>query len=489
MSSDINASPSPLAGEDWDEGAVAALNAVDDFAIRVTNLSKCYQIYDKPQHRLLQELFRGRKRFYREFWALKNVSFEVKRGETVGIIGRNGSGKSTLLQMIAGTLTPTSGEIEAKGRVAALLELGSGFNPEFTGRENVYLNASILGLSNEETDVKFDDIAAFADIGDFVDQPVKTYSSGMYVRLAFAVAVHTSPDIMIIDEALAVGDMPFQTKCFSRMNELRASGTTILFVSHDIGTIESFCERALYLRRGEQAAFGPVAEVTRQYQMECMNSQLNTAQQRYHGSTQLNSLKDPTINTAPDEATRLLPALLSIREDYQRHAALSRAGTKTVTIESFRLVRDDESPAEFIQPTEVIRGCFLLTFNRDFEGQIHVGIDIKDKCGTAYMTVRDSSYEQSIKVSAGGKVVAIMRFSLPLKAGEYYCQVGVLLFRDGEKFKSGMFNFADAEIADLVEYGSYFSVTTPRYPIHVPVLNESRVVLTQLADSLCDSGA
>ena len=173
-----------------------------DVAIKVDNLSKCYQIYEKPRDRLLQMLMRGHRQYYREFWALKDVSFEIKKGETVGIIGRNGSGKSTLLQMICGTLNPTSGVIQTHGRIAALLELGSGFNPEFTGRENVYMNASVLGLSHEEIDARFNEIASFADIGDFIEQPVKTYSSGMMVRLAFAVIAHVDADILVIDEAL-----------------------------------------------------------------------------------------------------------------------------------------------------------------------------------------------------------------------------------------------------------------------------------------------
>ena len=203
-----------------------------DVAIKVDNLCKCYQIYDKPRDRLFQMLMRGHRQYYREFWALTDVSFEIKRGETVGIIGRNGSGKSTLLQMVCGTLNPTSGSIQTSGRIAALLELGSGFNFEFTGRENVYMNGSVLGLSKEEIDACFDDIAAFADIGDFIEQPVKTYSSGMMVRLAFAVQATIEPDILIVDEALAVGDEKFQRKCFARLEALKARGTSILFVSH-----------------------------------------------------------------------------------------------------------------------------------------------------------------------------------------------------------------------------------------------------------------
>ncbi len=197
----------------------------DDIAIRVTNLSKSYQIYETPRDRLKQFVLprlqriagQAPRQYYREFRALNNVSFDVRKGETVGIIGRNGSGKSTLLQIICGTLTPTGGTVETRGRIAALLELGSGFNPDFTGRENVYLNASVLGLPQEEIETRFDDIAAFADIGDFIDQPVKTYSSGMIVRLAFAVAINVDPDILVIDEALSVGDELFQRKCFSRI--------------------------------------------------------------------------------------------------------------------------------------------------------------------------------------------------------------------------------------------------------------------------------
>ena len=216
-----------------------------DIAIRVQNITKTYQIYDKPQDRLKQSLWRGRKQFYREFKALDDVSFEVKKGETVGIIGRNGSGKSTLLQIICGTLAPTSGTVEVNGRVAALLELGAGFNPEFTGKENVYMNASILGLSKEEIDAKYDDIVAFADIGDFIEQPVKTYSSGMYVRLAFAVIAHVDADILVIDEALAVGDVFFTQKCMRFIEQYQENGGAILFVSHDMATVTKLCQSVL----------------------------------------------------------------------------------------------------------------------------------------------------------------------------------------------------------------------------------------------------
>lgn len=221
-----------------------------NIAISINNISKIYQIYDRPQDRLKQSIWRGRKQFYREFWALKDISFNVKKGETLGIIGRNGSGKSTLLQIIAGTLKPTSGEVRVNGRVAALLELGSGFNPDFTGRENVFLNGAILGISRDEMERRFGEIADFADIGDFIDQPVKTYSSGMYVRLAFAVAISVDPDILIVDEALSVGDGRFQLKCFEKIKALKESGTTILLVSHDLQSIRQFCDSAVLVDKG-----------------------------------------------------------------------------------------------------------------------------------------------------------------------------------------------------------------------------------------------
>ncbi len=226
-----------------------------EIAIKVENLSKCYQIYDQPRDRLKQFLLPRLRRLvglspkqhYQEFWALKDVSFEVKKGETVGIIGRNGSGKSTLLQMICGTLTPTSGSVTTHGRIAALLELGSGFNPDFTGRENVYLNGSVLGLTKDKIDARFEDIAAFADIGRHIDQPVKTYSSGMYVRLAFAVIAHVDADILIIDEALAVGDAFFQQKCMRFLRAFQEKQGTVLFVSHDTGSVLSLCDKAVLL--------------------------------------------------------------------------------------------------------------------------------------------------------------------------------------------------------------------------------------------------
>jgi lipopolysaccharide transport system ATP-binding protein len=235
-----------------------------EYALIVEDVGKSYHIYDRPKDRVKQSISNRlsrrlgleNKKYYKEFWALENVHFDLKKGETIGIIGRNGSGKSTLLQIVTGTLSPTTGCVKTNGRIAALLELGSGFNPEFTGRENVYLNASLLGLEDAEIEDRFDDIVSFADIGEFIDQPVKTFSSGMYARLAFAVAINTDPDVLIVDEILAVGDSAFQRKCLKRFYEIKDSGCSILFVSHDQYQVKSVCDRALYLEKGKQRMFG-----------------------------------------------------------------------------------------------------------------------------------------------------------------------------------------------------------------------------------------
>lgn len=250
------------------------IGTAEGIALSVQGLSKCYHIYDNPRDRLKQFVMprirrlwsRQSRSYFREFWALRDVSFEVKRGEVVGIVGRNGSGKSTLLQLICGTLSPTIGAIRTYGRIAALLELGSGFNPEFTGRENVYLNAAVLGLGTTEIDRRFDDIAAFAEIGQFMDQPVKTYSSGMAVRLAFAVAINVDPEILVVDEALSVGDELFQRKCFARIEEIRSKGATILFVSHSGGAVIELCDRAVLLDSGEMLASGRPKDIIGRYQ-------------------------------------------------------------------------------------------------------------------------------------------------------------------------------------------------------------------------------
>ena len=248
-------------------------------ALRVESVSKQYRIYDRPVDRLKESLTRGRWKTHREFWALHDISFEIEAGTTTGIIGPNGSGKSTLLQIITGTLEPTHGKVWHDGRIAALLELGAGFNPEFTGIENIFMNSALMGLSKSETERLLPEITSFAEIGDFIDQPLKTYSSGMYIRLAFATAIASSPDILIVDEALSVGDAVFQHRCSHRIKEMQESGTTILFVSHDLGAIRALCSRVILLNDGRIEADGAPTYALNRYQKVIMSREAAYIQQ------------------------------------------------------------------------------------------------------------------------------------------------------------------------------------------------------------------
>ena len=245
-----------------------------EIAISAVALAKCYQLYERPSDRLRQMLWRGERKFFREFWALRDINLEVGYGEVLGIVGRNGAGKSTLLQLICGTLAATSGSLEINGRIAPLLELGAGFNPDFSGRENIYLNASILGMSAAEIDARCEEIIDFSGIREFIDQPVKTFSSGMYVRLAFSIAISVNPDILVVDEALSVGDGEFARKSFDRIIALKDAGKTILFCSHSTYQVEALCERALWLERGEMKMLGPVANVVSSY-VASLNAEAN----------------------------------------------------------------------------------------------------------------------------------------------------------------------------------------------------------------------
>jgi lipopolysaccharide transport system ATP-binding protein len=278
-----------------------------EVAIRVENLGKCYQVYAQPRDRLKQSIMprlqrlggAQPKQYFQEFWALRDVSFEIKRGQSVGIIGRNGSGKSTLLQLICGTLNPTTGRAQVNGRVAALLELGAGFNPEFTGRENVYVAAQLHGLTDQQIDTRFDRIAAFADIGDFINQPVKTYSSGMYVRLAFAVIAHVDADILVIDEALAVGDAIFTQKCLRFIRSFQANGT-LVFVSHDTAAVQNLCQSAIWLSRGEVRLNGNSKDVAEEYFQFTLQEIYGEETKLSPTSSGANGAVTPTV--APDPA-------------------------------------------------------------------------------------------------------------------------------------------------------------------------------------------
>lgn len=275
-----------------------------DIAISVRNLSKSYRLFNHPGDRIKQFLSLGLKQYHREFAALNDVSFDIKKGETVGIIGRNGSGKSTLLQLICGILKPTAGSLQVRGRISALLELGAGFNPEFTGRENVFFQGTIMGIPRDEMCRRFDGIARFADIGEFLDQPVRTYSSGMFVRLAFAVAVHVTPDILVIDEALAVGDVEFQRKCFDKISEMQRLGTTFLIVSHSPYWIERLCHRAAIMEHGRLSQLWQAKEVLHRYHhhiQEGMDQSTRGSQVRREGTQEISfeRVEIRTLDGAP----------------------------------------------------------------------------------------------------------------------------------------------------------------------------------------------
>ena len=418
----------------------------NDIAIRVDNLSKCYEIYANPRDRLKQFVMhrlqrlagRESKQYFREFWALKDVSFAIKKGETVGIIGRNGSGKSTLLQMICGTLNPTSGSIKTNGRIAALLELGSGFNPEFTGRENVYMNASVLGLSNEEIDARFDAIAAIAEIDHFIDQPVKTYSSGMMVRLAFAVAINVDPEILIVDEALSVGDELFQRKCFSRIEAIRAAGATILFVSHSGGSVVELCDRALLLDSGERLAMGSAKKMVGCYQKllyaptevrDSIRSEIRFQDSQNGKSNEISDQsEEPTYNKKPP------PLLIVSNTELSDSYDPSLKPTSTIAYASHGALIED--PAIYSidgkRVNNLTRGkAYRYRYRVEFlrvASNVRFGMMIKTTNGTELGGAASAaSNRTSLPFVTAGSVYAVdFEFFCRMNAGIYFLNAGVV---------------------------------------------------------------
>ena len=407
----------------------------DDIAIRVENLSKCYQIYDRPQDRLKQSIFprlqrlagRTQTRYFRDFWAIKDISFEVRKGETVGIIGRNGSGKSTLLQMICGTLSPTSGGIRTDGRIAALLELGSGFNPEFTGRENVYLNGAVLGLTKQEIDARFDDIAAFAEIGQFIQQPVKMYSSGMLVRLAFSVQACMSPDILIVDEALAVGDAKFQAKCFERLKQLKEGGTSILLVTHSTEQIVTHCSQALLLNEGSALEHGEPRHVVNRYM------DLLFGKERKGVPAQSSSVAEMST----EQADNIGRALNCSEDVFNSHVGYNpheyRWGDGAATILDFYLAADNEPYPTTVTTGQVITLRVAFRFHADLVRPI-LGVTIKTKEGVTVYGINSESLEtdeMKLQGMKGTASVAEAVFQSRLAPGDYFISLGIAT-RQGE---------------------------------------------------------
>jgi lipopolysaccharide transport system ATP-binding protein len=404
-----------------------------EITVRVDNLSKSYLIYANPQDRLkqfllprIQKIFGNvgikKKSYYHEFYALRNISFEIKRGETVGIIGRNGSGKSTLLQVISGTLTPTSGTVQTYGRVAALLELGSGFNPDFTGRENVYINGTILGLSKEEIDAKFDKIVSFADIGEFIDQPVKTYSSGMVVRLAFAVQAQVDPDILIVDEALSVGDVKFQAKCFDFLKKLKDNGTSILLVTHSTEQIVAHCTRAILLDYGVQLETGNPRYVANRY-LDLMFGKEKIEPPRINAA--LNEALVPVLEESTDFILSNSQDTFSTRFGYNNYEY--RWGNGAASILDYYLEADGETFPPVIKLGQKVRLVISVCFHRDLVRPI-LGITIKTKEGlTVCATNSDMLDDSKIQSLGEGRQVAHIdiNFVCRLAPGHYFISLGI----------------------------------------------------------------
>ncbi|MBG6290913.1 ABC transporter ATP-binding protein [Pseudomonas nitroreducens] len=404
-----------------------------DIAIRVSGISKCFTIYNKPQDRLKQALAprlqrllgRPAHNYGREFWALRDINFEVARGETVGIVGRNGSGKSTLLQIICGTLMPTAGKVETFGRVAALLELGSGFNPEFSGRENVYLNASVLGLSREEVDERFDSIAAFADIGDFIDQPVKTYSSGMAVRLAFAVQAQIDPEILIVDEALSVGDARFQVKCFERLRQLKDNGTSILLVSHSSEQIVTHCSRAILLDSSHVHMLGAPRKVMNRY-MDLLFGREKRAETKPRNASSLSedSNGDSNGNMLSSELS-LEQDIYSTRQHYNPHEY--RWGDGAATILDFDLRADGKPFSHSAESGAVVTLDVSIRFNHLVVNPI-LGFNMKTTEGVTVFGT-NSYLQECSQFQAQGEegtvVTAKLQFKNRLTSGNYFISLGI----------------------------------------------------------------
>jgi lipopolysaccharide transport system ATP-binding protein len=392
----------------------------NETAINVEHLSKVYLMYDRPVDRLKQFIYprlqrlvgKPVKTYYREFWALSDVSFEVKKGETVGIIGRNGSGKSTLLQLICGTLTPAGGSVQTQGRVAALLELGSGFNPEFTGRENVYMNGAILGLSTEEIDERFEEIAAFADIGEFIDQPVKTYSSGMLVRLAFAVIAHVDADILVIDEALAVGDAIFVQRCMRFIRQFQEKGT-LLFVSHDVASVINLCRSTIWLHQGQVRDIGETKSVAEAYLQY-------TRQEIYGDKVQLSSINKQKKSQSEKQSIKSTPREPAI--DYSVKMEIidnleEARGWKTDAAEiiEVRLDHVGNGIAGVFEGGEQVRLVVRARAHQELDQPI-IGFVVRDKLGQDLFGENTLPHTNAnpVRVARESEFLAEFEFCLPM---------------------------------------------------------------------------
>lgn len=393
---------------------------MSDGVIQVINVSKMYKLYDKHTDRLKEALGLSRKKCYTEHYALNHISFEVNKGETVGIIGTNGSGKSTILKIITGVLNPTEGEIKVNGRISALLELGAGFNMEYTGIENIYLNGTMIGFSKEEIDAKLDDILAFADIGDFVNQPVKTYSSGMFVRLAFAVAINIEPEILIVDEALSVGDVFFQAKCYHKFEEFKEAGKTILFVSHDLSSVSKYCDRVVLLNKGEKLAEGTPKEMIDLYKKLLVNHMDETANQDIEESSEESVQQQPVIDN------RMWKEYLSVNPDTVEY------GNGNASIIDFAIIDENGNIIGNIEKDTEFSVKMKVKFSADIQEPIFA-YTIKDLRGTE-ITGTNSMFENKFvqPQHEGDERIITFTQKMTLQGGRYLLSLGCTGYKDGE---------------------------------------------------------
>lgn len=379
-----------------------------NIAIQVRDLNKLYKLYDKPMDRLKESLGLSRKKRYKEHYALRGVSMDIRQGETVGIIGTNGSGKSTILKIITGVLNPTSGSVEVNGRISALLELGAGFNMEYNGIENIYLNGTMIGFSKEEIDAKMEGILEFADIGDYVYQPVKTYSSGMFVRLAFAVAINIDPEILIVDEALSVGDVFFQAKCYHKFEEFKKMGKTILFVSHDLSSVSKYCDRVILLNKGEKLAEGAPKEMIDIYK-QVLVGQYTVAEEE-HGT---NLLDDEELKAKAAETLEY--------------------GTRQAMITEYYITDDKGICTNAILKGSRFSVHMKVKFYEDLPAPIFA-CSIKNALGVE-ITGTNSMVEKSFlePASAGAVMEAVFTQEMNLQGGEYLISLGLTGY-EGDRF-------------------------------------------------------
>lgn len=398
-----------------------------EIAIRVRGIGKTYPVFDKPHERLLQLLLPGRARHGQQFQALADVSFDVRRGEAVGIIGRNGSGKSTLLQIVCGTLQPTAGSVEVSGRVAALLELGAGFNPEFTGRENVFLNGSVLGLSRSEIESRLERILAFAEIDEHIDQPVKTYSSGMFVRLAFAVAAHCDPDILIVDEALAVGDVYFQRKCYRRIEELREIGCTLLLVTHSMGSLVQQCDRGVLLEHGRMLFDGDCNQAVTTY-MKCLFGSHLGADEEAHAEP----ASVDEAESADDDRTLL--ALGGHNDVFHARAGYNRGETRLgdgrALLTDF-LISSPSGRGPVVPARAPFRILARYAF-REALDRLIFGMQLRSVDGMTIYSSNTFVATDALHACEAGEVrVVEFRLRCALLPGQYFLGLGVSRYQEG----------------------------------------------------------